>query len=123
LNYDKFAEAAFQHEPKLRYVGIVDGSYHVLLSKMREGLQSLTTEEQDRDFFQLMPPIIVDAAEKMQPLVGKLDTVTVRYEKVLFVFFHISELVVIFSFETDVTTPFISSLSKFMKTISSQHLT
>lgn len=48
---------------------------------MREGVQSITTEEQDRNFFQLMPPIIVDTVERLQPVLGKLDNVTVRYEK------------------------------------------
>jgi hypothetical protein len=65
-----------------------------------------------------MPPIIVDAVEKMQPLLGKLDNVTVRYEKVLLVFFRVRNLMIIFSFNPDVSTPFISSLSGTVRTIS-----
>ena len=122
LDYEEFASEAFVHEPKLRYVGIVDGSFHNLLSRMRGGVQSVTTDEEERNFVQIMPPIIVEAVDKMQPLLGKLDTVTVRYEKVL-VFFRVSELAVVMSFEPNVTTPFISSLSEFMKTLSSKHLT
>ena len=122
LDFEEFASEAFVHEPKLRYVGIVDGSFHILLSRMRDGVQSVTTDEEERNFVQIMPPIIVEAVEKMQPLLGKLDTVTVRYEKVLLVFFRVSGLVVVMSFEPNVTTPFISSLSEFMKTLSSKHL-
>ena len=77
------------------------------------------TDEQDRNFFQLMPPIIVDAVEKLQPLLGKLDNVTVRYEKVLIVFFRFQSFTVVLTFNADVSTPFMSSLSETVRTISS----
>lgn len=115
----KFAEEAFEKDSRIRYVGIVDGEFHIVLSTMREGVQSITTDEQDRNFFQLMPPIIVDAVERLQPVLGKLDNVTVRYEKLLLVFFRVQNITVILSFNSDVSTPFISSLSESMRTISS----
>ena len=77
------------------------------------------TDEQDRNFFQLMPPIIVDGVEKLQPLLGKLDNVTVRYEKVLIVFFRVHNFTVVLTFNADVSTPFMSSLSETVRTISS----
>jgi len=89
---------------------------------MREGVQSVTTEEQERNFVQLMPPIIVDAVGKLEPVLGKLDNVTVRYEKVLLVFFRVKNLTVVLSFNPEVSTPFISSLSQLMRTISSRYL-
>jgi hypothetical protein len=62
---------------------------------------------------------VVDAVEKMQPLLGKFDTVTVRYDKVLLVFFRMGNLVVTLSFDPNVTTPFISSLSESMRALDS----
>ena len=118
----EFAREAFRKEPKLRYVGIVDDGYHIIFSEMREGVSSLTPDEQDRNFVQLMPPIIVDAVEKLQPLLGKLDTVTVRYEKSLLGFFRMQGLILIFSFDPDVTTPFISALSDKMNTLGTTYL-
>jgi hypothetical protein len=85
---------------------------------MREGVQSHTTEEEDRKFFQMMPSIIVDAVERLEPLLGKVDNVTVRYEKVLLVFFRVQLVTVVLSFNPDVSTPFISSLSEGMRSIS-----
>jgi hypothetical protein len=123
MNVEKFAEEAFRKDNRIRYVGIVDNEFHILFSKMREAVQSLTTEEQERNFVQLMPPIIVDAVEKMQPLLGKFDTVTVRYEKVLLVFFRMNNLVVTLSFDPNVTTPFISSLSESIRRLESLYLT
>jgi hypothetical protein len=123
MNVEKFAEEAFRKDNRIRYVGIVDNEFHILFSKMREGVQSLTTEEQERNFVQLMPPIIVDAVEKMQRFNGKFDTVTVRYEKVLLVFFRMNNLVVTLSFDPNVTTPFIRSLSELMRRLESLYLT
>lgn len=123
MNLEKFAEEAFRKDNRIRYVGIVDNEFHILVSKMREGVQSLTTEEQERSFVQLMPPIIVDAVEKLQPLLGKLDNVTVRYEKLLLVLFHMKDLVVTLSFDANVMTPFMSSLSEPMRMLESLYLT
>jgi len=122
MDVDKFAEEAFRKDSRIRYVGIVDNEFHILLSKMREGIQSITTEEQERNFVQLMPPIIVDAVEKLQPILGKLDTVTIRYEKLLLVFFRMKTLTVILSFDPNVSTPFVSSLSDSMRTLGSLYL-
>jgi hypothetical protein len=123
MNVEKFAEEAFRKDNRIRFVGIVDNEFHVLFSKMREGVQSLTTDEQERNFIQLMPPIIVDAVEKMQPLLGKFDNVTVRYEKVLLVFFRMKNVVVTLSFDPNVSRPFMSSLSESMRMLESLYLT
>jgi hypothetical protein len=122
MDPEKFVEAAFKKDSRIRYVGIIDNQFHIVLSKMRENVQSVTTEEQESNFIQIMPPIIVDAVEKLQPLLGKLDNVTVRYEKLLMVFFRVQNFTVVFSFSPDVSTPFISSLSETMRTINSHLL-
>jgi hypothetical protein len=119
MDAEKFVEEAFKRDSRIRYVGIIDNQFHVVLSTMRKNVQSVGTEEEERSFIQLMPPIIVDAVEKLQPLLGKLDNVTVRYEKLLLVFFRVQSLTVVFSFNPDVSTPFISSLSETMRTLSS----
>ena len=115
---ERFAEEAFKHDSRIRYVGVVDDSFHIVLSKMREGVQNVTSVEEERNFVQLMPPIIMDATEKLQTVLGKIDNVTVRYEKVLLVFFRIDKNTVIFSFNPDVSTPFISLLSETMRKLS-----
>ena len=72
LDVEKFAQEAFRRDDKLRYVGIVDNQFHILLSKMREGVSSVSAAEDDRNFIQLMPPILVDAAEKLQRILGDI---------------------------------------------------
>ena len=117
LDVKKFAQETFKIEPRIRYVGIVDNEFHILLSEMREGVQSVTTDEQERNFVQIMPPIIVDAVEKMQPMLGKLDRVTVRYEKVTLMFFRLEGFVIVLSFEPKSNAPFSTSISESMRKI------
>jgi hypothetical protein len=122
MDVEKFAEEAFKADSRVRYVGIVDNEFHVLISKMREGVQSITTDEAERNFVQIMPPIIVDAVEKLQPLLGQLENVTIRYEKVLLVFFRMEGFVVVLSFNADVSTPFVSAVSDSMQRLRSLYL-
>jgi hypothetical protein len=122
LDVEKFAQEAFRRDDKLRYVGIVDNQFHILLSKMREGVPSVTAAEDDRNFIQLMPPILVEAAEKLQRILGDLESVTMRYEKVLLVFFRVRKLVVILSYDPNVTTPFVSAVSDLIRMLGATYL-
>ena len=120
---EKFAEEAFKKDSRIRYVGIVDRQFRVLVSKMRPGVASITTDDSDRNFVQLMPPIIIDAVEKMSPLLGVVESVTVRYEKLFFVFFAKGSYVIVFSFNPDVQRPFMSALTEWVQSLASQFLT
>ncbi len=122
MDVEKFAQEVFRRDGKLRYVGIVDNQFHILLSKMREGVPSVSAEGDDRNFIQIMPPILVDAAEKMQGILGALESVTIRYEKVLLVFFRVKKLVVILSYDPKVTTPFVSALSDLIRMLGTTYL-
>lgn len=122
MDVEKFAEEVFRRDGKLRYVGIVDNQFHILLSKMREGVPSVSPAGDDRNFIQIMPPILVDAAEKMQSILGALESVTIRYEKVLLVFFRVKKLIVILSYDPKVTTPFVSALSDLIRMLGTTYL-
>lgn len=122
MDVEKFAKEAFRRDDKLRYVGIVDNQFHVLLSKMREAVDSVSSAEDDRRFIQIMPPILVDAAEKLQIILGALESVTIRYEKVLLVFFRVKKLIVILSYDPKVTTPFVSAVSDLIRMLGTTYL-
>jgi len=118
----KFIEEAFRSNAEIRYIGLVDNKFHVLQSQMREGIQSVTPDHQDRSFIQIMPPIIVDAVEKLQSFYGKLDNVSIRYEKLMLVFFRLEDLVVVLSFDPSLSSPFIDSLSSSVRELASRYL-
>jgi len=124
LDAKRFAEEALKRDSRIRYVAIVDRQFNVLVSQMREGIASLTSDDSDRKFVQLMPPILIDAVEKLwAPLLGTVESVTVRYEKVLLVFFSKANYVVVLSFNPDVSRPFMSALTDFIQSLASQYLT
>jgi len=122
VDVDKFVEETFKKDRRVRYVGIVDRQFHVFVSKMREGVPSLTPSETDRNFVQLMPSIILDAVEKFSPLLGVVESVTVRYEKVLLVFFTKGSYVIVLSFNPDIQRPFMSALTEWVESLASQYL-
>ena len=123
MNAETFAEEAFKKDSRIRYVGIVDRQFHVLVSKMRPGVASITPDESTRNFIQLMPPIILDAVEKLSPLFGVVESVTVRYEKLFLVFFAKGNYVIILSFNPDVQRPFMSAVTEWVQILASEHLT
>ncbi|HKM76737.1 MAG TPA: hypothetical protein VJZ32_09975 [Candidatus Bathyarchaeia archaeon] len=122
MDVDKFAQEAFSRDSKIRYVGIVDNEHHVLLSKMREGVESVFTSEDRHNYVQIMPLIIVDAAEKLQRVLGNLESVTIRYEKLLFAFFRVKKVIVVLSYNPEVTTPFISASSDLIRMLGTMYL-
>ena len=123
MDADKFVEEVFKKDGRIRYVGIVDRQFHVLASKMREGVQSLTPDESDRNFVQLMPSIILDSVEKLSPMLGVVESVTIRYSKVFLVLFTKGSYVIILSFYPDIQRPFMSTLTGWMQSLASQYLT
>ena len=122
MDVEKFAEEAFKRDNRIRYVGIVDNEHNVLLSKMRDGIDSVFTSEDRHNYVQLMPLIIIDAAEKLQRVLGNLESVTVRYEKLLFAFFRVKRVIVLLSYNPDVTTPFISASSDLIQILGTMYL-
>jgi len=122
LDVDKFAEEVFKSDARIRYVGIVDNGLHVLVSKMREGLQSLTSDASDRDYMQIAPNILIMTAEKLSPALGLVESVTIRYEKLFMVFFRLEDFTVILTFEPTIVRPFMSALSNSMRALAARYL-
>lgn len=123
MDVDKFAQEAFKRDSDIRYVGIVDIEHGLLLSKMREGVQSiLASEEDDRNFVQMMGFIIVRTAEKLQRVLGNLESMTVRYEKVLLVFSRVKNVLVVLSYNPEVTKPFTNASSDIMRMVGTTYL-
>ncbi|MGA3405501.1 MAG: hypothetical protein ABSD49_07215 [Candidatus Bathyarchaeia archaeon] len=92
----------FELDKCIRYVTILNHQYALLDSRMREGTPSLTPPQADRDFMTIAAPIMVGAAEKLKPFCGTIRRVTVRYDRVLLVFYRTAAHLVILSLEPKV---------------------
>jgi len=79
----------FSADKSIRYVGIVGPGpeYKVLESRMKEGVKSLTADKNDREFVQIIPEIMLGAAEKLEKDLGKIEYALVRYKKLTLAFF------------------------------------
>ena len=122
LDVEKFAEEVFRSEPKIRYVGILDNRLNVLASRMRDGVHSLTSDEDDRHWLVLVPNILIDCAEKLSPTLGFVESVTIRYEKLFLVFFRLDAFTLVLSFEPTIIRPFMTALSESMRKLGSRYL-
>jgi hypothetical protein len=122
MDPEAFVEAMFKAEPGIRYMTIVNSEYRILISKQREGVPSLTSEEIEHNFFSIIPQIIVEAVEKLSPFLGKVGGITAHYEKVIMLFFRLGDLTVVLSFERNEYTPFFNRVRESFAKFSSQYL-
>ena len=107
----------------IRYVAVVDNEYNLLASSQRPGTPSFTTEESDRNFMSIIPPIIVEAVEKLGPFLGVMEAFSVRYKKALLMFHRAGNLIVVLSFGLQVTIPFLSEVTKQFEKLKEEYLT
>jgi len=122
LDVERFAEEVLKSDSRIRYVAVVDDESRVLVSRMREGLQSLTSDAADRNYMELAPSILNGIAEKLIPALGRVESVTIRYEKLFMVVFRVETLTIVLTFEPTIVRPFMSALSESMQTLASRYL-
>ncbi len=102
LDLKEVTDNVFKLDKRIRYIAILNHKFNLLESRMREGVASLTPAQTDRDFMTIAAPIMVGAAEKLQPFCGAIRRVAVRYDKVLLVFYRTTAHLVILSLEAQV---------------------
>ncbi len=111
----EITESIFKVDKRIRYTAILNHRYELLETRMREGVASLTPPQTDRDFMTIAAPIMVGAAEKLQPFCGAIRRVTVRYDKVLLVFYRTTAHLVILSVEPQVEPALLDEIGNFVR--------
>lgn len=115
--WDKTVQRIFDLDSRIRYVGITDLEYHVVVSKMRSGVSSLTPPELDWIFISMTPKMMVDSAQRLEDNCGPLQIMTVRYRKVVLTIYRSTRHLVILSFDPTVETPFTNKLAPALDSI------
>jgi hypothetical protein len=64
-------------------VGISDLEYHVIVSKMRPGISSLTPSELDWNFVSMAPKVMVDSAQSLEESYGPLQIMSKGLESIM----------------------------------------
>ena len=117
LNYAKLIERLFAREPRLVYVGVANNVYKVVASEVRKDATTYLNHQALQNFIQITPIIIVDALERLQPLLGQISSITIRYEKRVLLFTRFEENVLVLGFEPSVPTPFTTEMSRMVKEV------
>jgi hypothetical protein len=103
LNATELADSIFAVDKNIRYVSIVGGLKNELLdSRMREGVRSLSGENEDRWFAQVLAPVMLEGAEQLERDLGGITYSVVRYFKLTMVMMRIQGYLVTFSVEPTV---------------------
>ncbi|MEM2964244.1 MAG: hypothetical protein QXE22_02170 [Candidatus Bathyarchaeia archaeon] len=102
-------------DERIRLVAHLSEDFKLLEMKQRAGVKSPTDEKTDREFYSLIEPIILGACSRLEPTLGRLKTVRIKYENVSIVFFRLPHAVVGLSMEPGPTTPLIEKVGKRFK--------
>ena len=118
-----FAREMLKADSSIRYVAVVTDDYHILASEQREGIPTFTSDEMQRNFVSIVPQIIFESVNKLASFLGKVEGITVHYEKVLLVFYKFGNLIIMLSFQPEVATPFYNRITTAFEKHSAQYLT
>jgi len=66
MKAEELADRIFSLDKNIRYVAVVGGPKNELLeSRMRKGVKSLSREKEDRWFAQVLTPVMLEGAQKL----------------------------------------------------------
>ena len=94
MSFDRLIEI-FSIDPNIRYVGVVDKNDTVVFSKRREGVAPVSPNQADEEMVSTYPPLIMRAAERLEPILGDAHGVVIPYEKVLLALYREHDLLII----------------------------
>ena len=104
MQLNELVNRVFSADKNIRYVGIIKRGpkFDLLESRMREGMKSLTPDKTDREFSEIIPQIILGAAERLENDLGRITYSLIGYEKLSLVFFKTPKYTVILSVEAGI---------------------
>jgi hypothetical protein len=113
MDAKELADKIFAVDRNIRFVSVVGGLKNELLeSRMREGVKSLSRDKEDRWFAQVLAPVMLEGAEKLEQDLGTITYSLVRYFKVTMVMMRIQGYFVTFSVE-----PAVDAMDLYQKII------
>jgi len=106
LDFEVFTQNLIEDEARIIYVGIVDSQFKLKYSNVREGGELYADFNVIRNLLTFAPRLVIGELEKLEPALGKINAVLVRFEKRVLVFSRLDDYVVVVGFHTEVPTPF-----------------
>jgi len=98
---EQIADIILSVDKNIRYVGIIGLSpnHEVKVSRMREGVNSLTPEHGDREFIRTIPETILGMCNSQERDLGNIRYSLLCFRRLTLMFFRTQEYVVVMSLE------------------------
>ena len=84
----------------------MDSQYRLKYSNVREGGEVYGNFNVIRNLLTFAPRLVIAELEKLEPALGRINAVLVRFEKQVLVFSRLDHHVIVVGFHTEVPTPF-----------------
>jgi hypothetical protein len=99
LEPEQVADIIFSVDNNIRYVGIIEPSpkHEVRLSRMREGVNSLTPEHGDRGFIRTIPETVLGMCKSQERDLGNIRYSLLCFHRLTLMFFKTQGYVVVMS--------------------------
>lgn len=110
LKPEEIPQQLFALDPNIRYVGVLNETKSLAVSKMRPGVKSVTSDDDDRYFMNVIPTVVLGAFQRLAKYAGELAIVTAQYEKISLMLFHVGGYAVVASAETKALDAVLSKL-------------
>jgi hypothetical protein len=117
MDFNKIAEEIFKFDTNIRFVALVGNADNLLFSRMREGIPSITSAQNDEELVAIFPPLIMRAVERLQRHLGDTQAVSIRYDKLILAIFRVLEMLIVVSVNPVVETPFLTRFGDEIKRI------
>jgi hypothetical protein len=116
FDLDGFAKLLASSESRIVFIGIVDSLFKLRYSNFREGAKLYADLDVIRNLMTISARLVKDDLAKLEPILGKLSTALVRFEKRVLVFTPVDDYVIVVGLDTDVPTPFPEYVAGLIKT-------
>lgn len=101
LSSNELAEKIFSVDKNIRYLGVtgLGPDYEIKVTRMREGVKSLTPADEDRGFLGFIPEIILGIGDKLKDHLGGVGYALLCFQKVTLMLFRTPECFVVLGLE------------------------
>ena len=114
-DFDGFAKSLALTESRIVYVGIVDSSCKLKYCNFREDAKLHLDDEVIRNLMAITSSMVVAPLEKLEPILGRMSTVLVRFENRVLIFIRLKNYSIIVGLDPGVPTPFPEYIAGLVK--------
>ena len=122
VNVGRFIDEAFKIDRRLRTVGILDDNRNILALRTRSGYDPLIPVENAKDYFSVLPRIVMDEIDKLRRYLGNMSMLFVKFDETVLVYYRFHNTIIMFSFDPKTPTSFLDKIPESFRQIANDYL-